>query len=730
MADVKRQLREIQTAARDAAGRGMQLEDRMADDKAERAQVDRSRRSKQQQLAKLRSVKESRIRHVSQMRPGQDAVQLWHWLQRNRGMFRAEVYGPIAAEVTVSERRNAKILEHHVQNNVWCSFVVQNKHDYELLIDVAKNRTDHKFPRGGLSVQIGTVAEGRLRPEPRYYGAAAWGELQGRGVDCYMDEVFEAPDAVKQYLIDQSGVGSAVIGGPDAERAIADPQFDMLSKLSRGKNCCVYTYSQAERGGGEVVQQYMGITSRYSGKLSTQVREVQDAKVLGGGEDREGIQRLENAIEADNARVVELEARMQETADQLAEQAQQRKALKDSQAELQAQIKKVQEAQRRLALAEDRARQAEEPLREDAGAERAAIEAELREAVAQNVASLRDLQRCQAELLAAEAGQQARKLKYTVARAAADAARRAYEKVRARNSHLEEETNRLRTEYTAAYAELDIMHDEAKEIGDIEQSEELVSELFGDDSPFKDLTTSDAIEERMDYEEQEANSIVDNPEVLRKYQENVAATRRAEAQLQELIEAAQSRDARFGETKVKWERKVETAVARLNQHFKKYMNQMNYGGAVELFKTAGYENFAIQIKVSYRQGEPLKVLDGRVNSGGERSVATVIYLMALQDMISSPFRVVDEINQGMDERNERMVFSRIVRNCCGDRRPQYFLITPKLLQGLVAMDHPDVRAHVICNGPWNIKNCDKWQEVMERVHARAVKRRRINPAAA
>ncbi|CAM9915794.1 unnamed protein product, partial [Heterosigma akashiwo] len=47
----------------------------------------------------------------------------------------------------------------------------------------------------------------------------------------------------------------------------------------------------------------------------------------------------------------------------------------------------------------------------------------------------------------------------------------------------------------------------------------------------------------------------------------------------------------------RWERKVETAVARLNQHFKKYMNQMNYGGAVELFKTAGYENFAIQIKV-------------------------------------------------------------------------------------------------------------------------------------
>ena len=98
------------------------------------------------------------------------------------------------------------------------------------------------------------------------------------------------------------------------------------------------------------------------------------------------------------------------------------------------------------------------------------------------------------------------------------------------------------------------------------------------------------------------------------------------------------------------------------------------------------------------------------------------YLMALQELTSAPFRVVDEINQGMDERNERLVFDRIVRSCCsrptnlppasssssssssssagvranGSRgaeaeeagsRPkaQYFLVSPKLLPGLRAM---------------------------------------------
>ena len=54
----------------------------------------------------------------------------------------------------------------------------------------------------------------------------------------------------------------------------------------------------------------------------------------------------------------------------------------------------------------------------------------------------------------------------------------------------------------------------------------------------------------------------------------------------------------------------------------------------------------------------------------------------------------------MDERNERLVFDRIVRSCCGDEaRPQYYLVSPKLLQGLKSMTHDDVTVLIVCNGP-------------------------------
>jgi hypothetical protein len=96
------------------------------------------------------------------------------------------------------------------------------------------------------------------------------------------------------------------------------------------------------------------------------------------------------------------------------------------------------------------------------------------------------------------------------------------------------------------------------------------------------------------------------------------------------------------------------------------------------------------------EGQPLSILNAHRQSGGERAVSTIFYLMALQDLAQSPFRVVDEINQGMDPRNERMVHERMVDIACQERTSQYFLITPKLLTGLKF--HPKMKVHVINSG--------------------------------
>lgn len=63
-------------------------------------------------------------------------------------------------------------------------------------------------------------------------------------------------------------------------------------------------------------------------------------------------------------------------------------------------------------------------------------------------------------------------------------------------------------------------------------------------------------------------------------------------------------------------------------------------------------------------------------------MSTILYLIALQGVTVTPFRVVDEINQGMDPANERKVFEQLVVASCKEGTPQCFLLTPKLLPDL------------------------------------------------
>jgi len=91
-------------------------------------------------------------------------------------------------------------------------------------------------------------------------------------------------------------------------------------------------------------------------------------------------------------------------------------------------------------------------------------------------------------------------------------------------------------------------------------------------------------------------------------------------------------------------------------------------------------------------------------------VSTMLYLISLQDLTPCPFRVVDEINQGMDPYNERMIFKQVVVTAGRPGLPQYFLITPKLLPDL---DYtPNMTILCVFNGPWQLGQ-QEWDNLMQ-----------------
>lgn len=88
--------------------------------------------------------------------------------------------------------------------------------------------------------------------------------------------------------------------------------------------------------------------------------------------------------------------------------------------------------------------------------------------------------------------------------------------------------------------------------------------------------------------------------------------------------------------------------------------------ATECFDDDDFANYGILIWVRFRKESKLKQLSTGTQSGGERSVSTMLYLLSMQPVSRSPFRLIDEINQGMDNRNERLIFNAlgsIAENC-------------------------------------------------------------------
>eukprot|EP00923_Selenidium_pygospionis_P050285 GHVN01086821.1.p2 GENE.GHVN01086821.1~~GHVN01086821.1.p2 ORF type:complete len:1042 (-),score=113.96 GHVN01086821.1:3336-6461(-) len=152
-----------------------------------------------------------------------------------------------------------------------------------------------------------------------------------------------------------------------------------------------------------------------------------------------------------------------------------------------------------------------------------------------------------------------------------------------------------------------------------------------------------------------------------------------------------------------WEKTLDDAVATISDRFGDLLKAIGYTGNVVLIKDTGFE-WKLDIRVKFRDGEKLHSLSLYRQSGGERSVSTITYLLALHNMFHLPFRIVDEINQGMDPRNERKVYD-ILNTHTATEQSQFILITPNLLSDLPYSK--TTRVIIICKGKHCVVNGER-----------------------
>ena len=82
-----------------------------------------------------------------------------------------------------------------------------------------------------------------------------------------------------------------------------------------------------------------------------------------------------------------------------------------------------------------------------------------------------------------------------------------------------------------------------------------------------------------------------------------------------------------------WLPRLRAVTAQLSGSFSALFAHLNCAGQVSLCEHEhDFAQFGVEIRVKFRQADDLQLLTAHHQSGGERSVATMLYLLALQAM--------------------------------------------------------------------------------------------------
>ncbi|KAI0981809.1 hypothetical protein GJ496_007670 [Pomphorhynchus laevis] len=190
--------------------------------------------------------------------------------------------------------------------------------------------------------------------------------------------------------------------------------------------------------------------------------------------------------------------------------------------------------------------------------------------------------------------------------------------------------------------------------------------------------------------------------VLEEYEKREEAIHKFESDRDVIKEQLDALHSEIDSIKIEWMSNVQRLVDKINMHFVGFFKELICAGKVLLNVPADqmkFSDYGIDIQVQFRKESAMRSLSFGFQSGGERSVATMLYLLSLQFCVTCPFRLVDELNQGMDESNERTIMELVVKTVSNSGN-QYFLISPKLVKDL-SYNGDNVSVTVLCKSNSN-----------------------------
>ncbi|CAK9780717.1 unnamed protein product [Cutaneotrichosporon oleaginosum] len=593
------------------------------------------------------------------------------WIESNQDRLREPVLYPPVISLNVPDKRYARLIENSMMGPTRKTFVCQNQEDYATLLKLNRMRTPN-----GSNVRLNLATIEAANPGPPHVPPEQVADL---GLDGFAVDFIEAEPAMRTFLcqvgqLDRIGITLKPHNQLSPERLVraniltwfSSTHFSRALQSRYGRRDMQITTNALDRGQNS----FLGMT-------------VDQEAVKRIADEMADLRRRQRALEQPQAKVkLELEQSNSKV-----------QAFKDAQAEADADIQRLRRELNKADLARQELERAKKRLNDLLA--RPTAEAQRK--------SLRDRIETHATS-ALEAWRNYMKFASDMAEICGtfDQGFLAQCQAASNVQAIEEVSNKREGKISEMGEEYD-GHMKAQQRAKERQQEQLrrvtqvldqVPEEYRAEAQKTTAAASD-IQAQLDLSlNVDGNTIERYNRLKQELEAKEQDVARAEAEYETLRSAVSSILSRFNPA-------LDSLVQETSAKFSAAFERIGCTGEVRVNRVQGnYAEWGIEILVSYRDGQDLEVLTASRQSGGERSLATVTYLMSLSEMARTPFSLVDEINQGMDARAERSVHNQMVQVTCagGDNAGQYFLITPKLLTDLEY--HENMRVLVVSNGSY------------------------------
>nr|WJN25110.1 structural maintenance of chromosome protein [Pseudozyma flocculosa] len=656
-AEIEAEMRSKRDKLGDCHTRRGDIQRQIQDVNVESQTIDRGLNAYRQQLSQLDDVPQQRLEKIRQADEG--VYKAVTWLRQNQHRFRKPVHEPVLLEISLKDQRYAAAVESCIPFTVQKSFVCQTREDYDLftreLVDKAKLR---------LTVaEVEGIKLESMRPDvPRE-------ELAALGFDAYIIDMIDGPEDVLVHLCRQSHLHRLPV--------TLDPNVDVERIEQSGR------FRRFIAGG----ENFTINVSRYgNGVRQTVSRRIGQARSLVNSVDRERQRSLTTQIQELTVQKKDLEAKtlqlLKEDKGIQAEMARYEQQINDLKAQKRDCVGAQRQWEKESTLIEARRRELRDKEREPSAEEkRARLMKEVRKLAQRRSQKMEDL--CAQTVQMSKVAD--RKHVASLSKWQWDATAAGLENQLRDLHETERELAAVLEEAVAAHARARRQATELRSQVQrlIDDAGPLLEGLDAEDEALLDIDRLNA-ELRAEQSKLELAEGV-RPEVIDQFRARQQAIASMTTDISDLTDLQTRTTDRIAAIRAKWEPTLREMIGEVSRQFSKAFDDMGLAGELRIVEDADYEKWKLEIMVKFRNAEELAPLSAQHQSGGERTLSTIMYIMSLLQLSRSPFTLVDEINQGMDPTAERVTHNHIVGLTCQPSASQYFLITPKLL--------PDLRVH-------------------------------------